>query len=180
MREGAAVLLIAGAGLAAISPGAYLQLVHPGRLNPDNALYEQVTAAVAVHRPEMLIAHRGLNFYYQYRTMGEAFPYKPEPHWPRERVWRVTYGIKPAEFAYYLPPESLWNSSFLFDLPDQYALIREDRWEAFRRGVEGSGDEELKDRVLRLWLNPNEPRPAFLYQKHRPRDEQGEFGAFPD
>ena len=104
-------LVFAGASLALASisawPGFYGRLYHPDRLNPDNALYQKVTAAVAPLRPEMLIAHRGLNFYYQYVTLGEAFAYEPEPHWPKERIWRVAYGISAAEWAAYLPVADL-------------------------------------------------------------------------
>jgi hypothetical protein len=164
---------------AGAMPRVYLRMVHPDRLNPDYALYEEVVKAVAPLKPAMLIAHQGLNSYYVYRTMRDAFPYEPEAHWPKKRIWRVVYGVAPSEWAYFLPGDCLWGGGKLFALPGPYSLIREDCWHTFRQRVALSADQELKDRVLRLWLNPYRKRPAFLYHKHRTGEEDEIFTAMP-
>ncbi|NLY89948.1 MAG: hypothetical protein GX085_10120 [Firmicutes bacterium] len=163
--------------LALIFPKDYLELVHPGHLDPDYQLYEEVTRILEEHEIPMLIAHRGLNFYYKYRTLREAFHYEPEDHWPKELIWRVVYGITPSEWVFYLPPYFLWDSGKLHTLVGPYSLVREDGWVEFREAVRQSGDEYLQERVFSLWLNPAQKRPAFLYQKHSA--DEGVFSARP-
>ena len=114
-----------------------------------------------------------MNFYYKYRTLREAFHYEPEAHWPKELVWRVAYGITPAEWAAYLPPGCRWESGKLITLPGPYSLVREDVWHRFREAVRQSGDEYLQERVLALWLNPSQRRPGFLYEKHQSGADEG-------
>lgn len=171
----AAVVLVAGGAFANI----HLRLVHPNRLNPNYALYERVTDELIRRDIRMLVAHRGLNFYYKYRTMREAFHYEPESHWPKDKVWRVAWGISASEWAYYLPDENLWGSGKLVDLPGPYTLIREDCWALFRRQVAACKDEELKERVCRTWMNPYQKRPAYLYAKYEDVKEAGPFTALP-
>jgi hypothetical protein len=163
--------------LVQVFPADYLNLVHPAHLNPDYGLYDAVTEILAEREIEMLIAHRGLNFYYKYQTLREAFHYEPEDHWPKELIWRVVYGISPSEWAFYLPSEFLWESGNLSTLVGPYSLIREDGWVNFRDSVRNSKDLYLQERVFSLWLNPAQRRPAFLYQKHS--EEEGVFSARP-
>lgn len=162
-----------------VSPGFCFSLAHPERLDPDYGLYEEVTMVLAGLELPMVIAHRGLNFYYKYRTLREAFHYEPEAHWPKELVWRVAYGITPAEWAAYLPPDCRWESGKLITLPGPYSLVREDVWHRFREAVRQSGDEYLQERVLALWLNPSQRRPGFLYEKHQSGADEGVFSALP-
>ena len=158
---------------------SFLPLIHPEKLNPDYALYHKVTRELQKREIPMLIAHRGLNFYYKYVTGREAFHYQPEKHWPKTKIWRVVYGITPSEWAYYLPEEKLWGSRLLMVLPGPYSLIREDGWDIFRSVVKNSEDEDLKDRVFQLWLNPSQYRPVYLYPKHIKDDDDSEFRAIP-
>lgn len=165
--------------ISIVFPGGGIDLVHPARLDPDYALYEEVTTVLAGMELPMVIVHQGLHFYYKYRTLREAFAYEPEDHWPKELIWRVAYGISPAEWAAYLPPDALWESGKLLTLPGPYSLIREDLWQQFREAVRESGDQYLQERVFSLWLNPSQKRPAFLYEKHRPGEDEGVFSALP-
>ena len=163
--------------LVQVFPDGYLKLVHPEQLNPDYGLYDAITKILAEQEIDMLIAHRGLNFYYKYQTLQEAFHYEPEDHWPKELIWRVVYGISPSEWAFYLPSDFLWESGNLYTLVGPYSLIREDGWVKFRDSVRNSKDVYLQERVFSLWLNPVQRRPAFLYRKHS--EEEGVFSARP-
>lgn len=172
----AAVVLSAGIVFTA----DFQVLVHPSSLNPDYAMYRQVTEAVAPRKPPMLIAHLGLNYFYKYETMLESFPYEPEAHWPKDRIWRVVYGIRASEWAYYLPEDLTWDSGKLYMLPGPYSLVREDVWKIFREKVKVSGNGDLGERVFSLWLNPFQKRPGFVLRQHdREKEAGGEFSAFP-
>ena len=164
--------------LVTLFPKLYLDLVHPNRLNPNYPLYDQVTKAIADRNIPMLIAHQGLNYYYKYKTMKESFPYEPEFHWPKQKIWRVVYGVTPSEWAYYLPEKCLWGSGLLFNLPGPYSLIREDCWNVFRNNIKFSSDDQSKDLVFNSWLNPSQPRPEFA-RKRAEKDTDGEFSACP-
>jgi hypothetical protein len=172
----AAVVLSAGIVFTA----GFQELVHPSSLNPDYAIYRQVTEAVAPRKPPMLIAHLGLNYFYKYETMLESFPYEPEDHWPMDRIWRVVYGIRASEWAYYLPEDLTWDSGKLHMLPGPYSLVREDVWKIFREKVKVSGNGDLVERVFSLWLNPSQKRPGFVLRQHdREKEAGGEFSTFP-
>lgn len=159
-------------------PKGYFHAAHPNRLNPDYALYDRVTAAVSGRDIPMLIAHQGLNYYYKYKTMKESFPYEPESHWPKLKIWRIVFGITPSTWAYYLPEQDLWGGDRLIKLPGTYSLIREDLWVQFRERVRTSQDEELRTLVFYSWFNPSQKRPEFA-RKRAEKDTDSEFSAFP-
>jgi hypothetical protein len=161
----------------ALFPKPYLNLIHPARLNPDYPIYDQVTKAIAPQDISMLIAHQGLNYFYKYKTMKESFPYEPESHWPKAKIWRIVYGVTPSQWAYYLPERQLWGSGLLFDLSGPYSLIREDCWNEFRNKVKLGSDDELKSLVFDCWRNPSQLRPEFARQ--RAKQDRGEFSAYP-
>jgi hypothetical protein len=165
-------------GLAAFFSKEYLASVHPDRFNPDYPLYDQVTQAIGGRDIPMLISHQGLNYYYKYKTMKESFPYEPESHWPKTRIWRVVFGITPSTWAYYLPKQDLWGGGLLFSLPAKYTLVREDLWVQFRDQLRTSQDEELRVLVFHSWLNPSQKRPEFA-RKRAEKDNDGEFSAYP-
>lgn len=164
--------------LVAIFPKGYQDSVYPDRLNPDYQLYDQITGEIARREIPMLITHQGLNYYYKYRTMKESFPYEPESHWPKRKIWRIVFGVTPSQWAYYLPDEYLWGSGTLYDLAGPYALIREDGWNEFREKIKLCPDDELKNIVLDSWLNPSRLRPEFA-RKRAEQDDDGEFSAYP-
>jgi hypothetical protein len=176
-------LVLAILAFMTVYPKEYLQRVHPGRLNPDYALYDQVATSIAGRDIPMLIAHQGLNYYYKFKTMKESFPYEPESHWPKLKVWRLVYGITPSTWAYYLPEQDLWGGQGgqggrLFSLPEPYSLIREDLWVQFRDQIRTSRDEELQALVFHSWLNPSQKRPEFA-RKRAEKDKEGDFSAYP-
>ena len=127
----------------------------------------------------MLIAHQGLNYYYKYLTLKESFPYAPEEHWPKPRIWRVVYGVTPEEWGYYLPERYGWGSGLLIDLPGAYSLIREDGWTEFcNRLRRHCGDRDLYDRVFHSWRNPIQKRPEFRRQRSKGQGKN-EFSPYP-
>lgn len=175
------LLLLGSLALIAVFPKDFYQLVYPKKMDPDYALFHQVTMAFSTKEIPMLVAHQGLNYYYKYQTMKESFPYEPEAHWPKQKIWRVVYGVRLAEWNFYLPEKFLWDSGLLLDLPGPYSLIREDCWNVFRDRVEKkSQDEDLRDRVLHSWRNPNRKRPEFSRGRVNEKEDEGEFSAHPN
>jgi len=170
---------VCGAALVIVSVSAFhcLAYAHPARLDPDYTVYEQIVKNLTNQDIPMLIAHRGLNFYYKYRLRRESFPFEPEDTWNHRRVWRLTYRITPAEMNYYLPASCRFGTGLvqMLSVPD-YLLLREDCWDAFRDRVRLVDDDDLHARVFESWKNPSQKRPEFLYAKHA-KDEVSEFPA---
>ncbi|MDH5178825.1 MAG: hypothetical protein OEZ39_08750 [Gammaproteobacteria bacterium] len=141
---------------------------HPAHLDPDNRAYDTVTKQIGTYDIPMLIAHRGLNFYYKFKTHKESFHYEPEEHWDKTRIWRLSYRITADELGYYLPKECSWQSDRIKTTGHaDYFLIREDCWFRFRQAITPEVDQDLYTRIYQWWRNPAQHRPAFLYRKHR-------------
>ncbi len=168
-------------GLAAITLLAFL----PARLadnrgllmSEDYASDERVVAALRSENIPMLIAHRGLDFFYTYRLRRDAFHFDPEPNWNRVSIWRVTVRITPEEAAYYLPPRCSWGETARAIAGTDYLVIREDCWEQLRSGLNAKDNPDLYLEVWQDMDNPSQPRPAFLRSKHRD-DARGPFPAY--
>ncbi len=174
------IIISGGLILTIFAPNIYYHFVYPNKFNSEYLIYHQVTAAIEDKEIPMLIAHQGLNYFYKYQTMKESFPYEPEDHWPKDKIWRVVFGIRDSEWGYYLPEKHLWDSGFLLDLPGDYSLIREDVWNQFRNGVEQeSQDPDLHYRVFNSWYNPNQKRPEFSRKRATGNNEGDEFSAYP-
>ncbi|MFA6903450.1 MAG: hypothetical protein WC236_10235 [Gallionellaceae bacterium] len=158
-----------------------LSYSHPAHLDPDNRAYANVTQEISQENIPMLITHRGLNFFYKFKTHKEAFPYEPEAHWNKTHIWRLTYKITGDEFSYFLPASCSWESGLIKSVNEKYYfLIREDCWVKFRGAVRENENQDLYDRIWKFWRNPSQSRPGFLYNKHaNDRNEQkDEFPAF--
>lgn len=173
------ILFFALAILIPLSAKWRLELSHPRSIDPDFSSYDQVTDELKTQSIPMLIAHKGVVFFYKFKLMREAFPYEPESHWDKSRVWRLLYKIAPEELNYYLPEtcgleSGLWKTLSTED----YNLIREDCWEAMRAKLHREEDSDLYQRAWETWLNPAQKRPAFLYPKHE-GDKDLEFSALP-
>jgi hypothetical protein len=155
-----------------------LKISHPLNLDPDFQAYDQVVNDLKGFDIPMLIAQKNLVYFYDYKLMREAFPYEPEDHWNKERVWRVLYKIFPEELNYYLEERCKWEGGLLKSLtnPD-YQLIREDCWESMRSKITFDENSDLYHRAWETWLNPSKKRPLFLYPKHG--GGEGEFSAMP-
>ena len=159
--------------------GAFWRLpyAHPESLDPPYAEYEAVVRVLAPMKLPMLVLHRGMHFYYKYRTGMEAFSYEPEPHWNKKRVSRLIYGALPNEIYARLPAECSWEDARLFPT-ERYILLREDCYADLRDALQREDNPELHDLLWNDTLNPNTPRPAFLYNKHK-NEEPTEFPALP-
>jgi hypothetical protein len=170
-------------GLAAIALLALL----PTRLNgnrgllprEDYASYERVVEALRSENIPMLIAHRGLDFFYTYRLRRDAFHFDPEPNWNRVNIWRVTVRITPEEVAYYLPPRCPWGETARAVPGTDYVVIREDCWEQLRADLNAKDNPDLYLEVWQDMDNPSQPRPAFLRARHR-EEAKGPFAPYAD
>jgi hypothetical protein len=158
-----------------------LSYSHPTYLDPDNRAYAAISQQLRHDTIPMLIAHRGLNFYYKFKTHKESFPYEPEPHWDKTHIWRLSFKITADEFTYYLPEACSWGSGLIKAMNEKYYyLIREDCWVKFREAVREEENQDLYDRIWHSWRNPSKARPGFLYRKHANESnrQQDEFSTF--
>ena len=129
--------------------------------DPPYELYEEVSqnAMIALEEADvdLIIAHRSLAEFITYTYQLDALPWAPEEHFERERVWRITAGIIPAEFSYYLSTDI--SGEYFVRLKGDYGLIREDYWEDF---VENTSNEPAMVEAINTWRNPMNLRPQFL------------------
>lgn len=140
----------------------------------DYGSYERAVADLVHDRIPMLIAHRGLDFFYSYRLRRDAFHFDPAPGWKRSDIWRIALRITPEEVAYYSPPTCLWGETARTIPATDYLLVREDCWEQLRANVSRKDNPDL---YVELWENAENPsgeRPTFLRSKHRDHSV-GEF-----
>jgi hypothetical protein len=136
-------------------------------VSKNYATYERVVAALRRDDIPMLIAYRGLDFFYSYRLKRDAFHFDPDPNWNRTRIWRVAVRITPEETVYYSPPTCAWGETARAIPGTDYLLIREDCWEQLRAGLNPNDNPDLYMEVWQDMDNPSQPRPAFLRVKHR-------------
>lgn len=101
-------------------------------------------------RPELLIAHVGINFLYDHETGGEAMAWAPEPELDRQRIGRIVWGVRPHE----------WTGEFTV-LDGDYSYVSEATWEALS---EGPISEDLAGRI-EDGRNPRRVRPAGLTRR---------------
>ena len=145
----------------------------------DYGSYNKVVKDLEPQEIPMLIAHRGLAFYYTYNLQRDAFHFDPEPHWAQDKIWRVTVGVTAEELAYYGPTPCVFGATARKISETDYLLVREDCWQQFRNSVSADDNPDL---YLTAWgpaANPSHARPAFLRQKHKNRDATA-FPAFAD
>lgn len=172
---GFVALAVGTAGIA----GLRLHLASPHGWSPELPAFARLADEIGPLRLPMLIARKDFVFFYKYRWMQEAFPYEPEDHWDKTRIWRLAYAVTPEELRHFLPAHCGWAPGLVRTLavPD-YHLVREDCWAALRARVVPHEDADLDRRVRQTWLNPAQKRPAFLYPKHV-GDPDDEFPALP-
>lgn len=174
-----AFFLLAGL-LAALAVGwQRLDYSHPAQANPPYAAYARISAKLEKLDIPMLIVHQGMHYYYKFRTGREAFSYEPEPHWPKERTWRLVYGPSPEELFSYMPKDCTWQSGQLrLFAGTPYSLVSENCYARFRASVDKAMNPKLHALLWNNAFNPARSRPAFLYKRHLD-DEESEFSALP-
>jgi hypothetical protein len=144
-----------------------MQAYHELLLSDDYAAYEHVVAALGDAKIPMLIAHRGLDFFYSYRLRRDAFHFDPEPNWNRAEIWRVAARITPEEVAYYSPPTCPWGETAKLIRGTDYVRVREDCWEQLRAQLNPNDDPDLYSEVWDNMENPSQARPAFMRSRYR-------------
>jgi hypothetical protein len=160
-REAVPVMLFLALSALSIYTGrSYVPELH----DPPYAFYgelaEEAMVGLSGRDCELVIAHRALAEMITYRYGVDALSWAPEDSFPRERVWRITAGILRDEVSLYLDPSVA--DSFFIPLSRDYALLREDHWEAFLRSI---ADEPVMLEAVRTWRNPLERRPAYLRKR---------------
>lgn len=158
-----AVVLIAVIAFLPIRLRGYTGLL----VADDYARYEEVVTVLARDNIPMLIAHRGLDFFYSYKLRRDAFHFDPEPNWNRTEIWRVAQGITPEEIVFYSSPTCVWGQAARTISDTDYLLVREDCWESFRARLNRDDNPDLYTEVWEDVENPSQPRPAFLRARHR-------------
>jgi len=143
-----------------------LDRYHDILLTDDYVQYEKVVAALSRREIPMLIAHRGLDFFYTYRSRRDAFHFDPEANWNRSQIWRAATRITPEELAYYSPPSCPWGETAGSIPGTGYVLVREDCWEHIRAAIKADDNPDLFIEVWEDPENPSQPRPAFLRVRH--------------
>lgn len=144
--------------------------------NNEYKQYDELISAMADKEIPMLIVHKRFHYYYKYKTGLEAFSYEPESHWNKKRIWRLVYGVTPAETFFYKPDTCAWNKDIYLFPEFLYMLMREDCYFEMRKAVNQEQNPELYDLLHKNGINPFAHRPAFLYKKHK-HDANTEFPA---
>ena len=131
---------------------------------PPYARYRALFSRIPRPLPPLLIAHQGINFFYDHVTGEEALAWAPEPELERSRIGRLVWGVTDGEWVAYAPTREALPPPVRLD-PD-CVYVREDVFEAFRAEARAQGDEDLLER-LADWRNPSVVRPAALLRNHR-------------
>ena len=131
---------------------------------PPYARYRALFSRIPRPLPPLLIAHQGINFFYDHVTGEEALAWAPESALERSRMGRLVWGVRDGEWVEYAPTREGLPRPVRLDR--DYVYVREDVFEAFRAEARAQGDEELLER-LADWHNPSEVRPEALLRNHR-------------
>jgi len=161
--EAVAVLVFAVLLAASLFTG---RSYNPELHDPPYEYYEELagesmTALTGIDC-ELIIAHKALAHMIAYYYEVDVLPWAPEECFPRPRVWRITAGILQDEVAMYLGNQAA--EQYFIPLSQDYALIREDYWEAFMQSI--ASDPVMLEAVS-TWRNPLEQRPAYMTKENR-------------
>ena len=150
-----AVLLLVGAPFIA-------KTGYRPETDPPYRLYRQIVERIPRPLPSLLIAHQGLNFYYDHLTGHEAMAWAPDPSSPTDTK-RVVYGVSEGDWLALLTqrPQLPWPVR----LTETYWYVSEATFVALTGKAEQAGDTELLE-VLHDWRNPLKQRPWMLLRNH--------------
>jgi hypothetical protein len=166
-RPGVQKILAAAAMVAIALMPLRLRAYHSLLMADDYGAYETVVTGLREANIPMLIAHRGLDFFYSYRLRRDAFHFDPEPEWNRQETWRVAARITPEEVAYYSPPGCRWGETGKMIRGTDYLLVREDCWEQLRAHVTRDDNPDLYTELWESSENPSQKRPGFLRARYQ-------------
>jgi hypothetical protein len=100
-------------------------------------------------------------------TGRDSFSFTPEADWDLEAVSRVAIGIDRDEFVYYAGDVCPWGSEFVEQIPGtSWIWMKESCWQELTRRVTEDSDPNLYRRIHDEGLNPSQPRPNFLRDRH--------------
>lgn len=140
--------------------------------------FEKIVSKLKQKNVEMLIAARPLKFFYTARTGRDAFPFDPESHWPKDRVWRVVFDVEGDEYGFTAEEGCFFGEENASNIADTGALlIREDCWEKFRRSISKDELPGLYARVFQNSRNPSQQRPERLRERNK-HDSSSPFSAY--
>jgi hypothetical protein len=166
-----ALATILAISVAPVRLSCYSELL----MSNDYPQYEKIVTALSTDNISMLIAQRGLDFYYTYTLHRDAFHFDPDPNWNRAEIWRVAARVTPEEITYYFPSSCAWGVQAKTIANTGDLLVREDCWEQFRARVNANDNPDLFAEVWEDAENPSHSRPVFLRARHQGATEK----AFP-
>ncbi len=132
------------------------------QVTPPYAHYRKLIEAMSRPLPELLIAHTGINFFYDHLTGHEALAWAPEADLDRTKIMRLAWGIRVGEWLAYAPEREDVPRPKVLD--GEYTLVREDVWEQFVAAASAEDNDDLQARI-RSWHNPLKLRPSSLRRR---------------
>lgn len=130
--------------------------------DPPYKYYRRIVEKIDLPDDSLLIAHLGINHVYTYyNNLRDALNYEPDFDVPKDKLWRLVYGVNylAIEDKLYDESEETLNECIQI-LDSSYLLIREDLWKKF---IER--EEEIYVENYLNWYNPHTVRPTFI-RKH--------------
>jgi hypothetical protein len=135
---------------------------NPKLQDPPYARYDQISAKVKsnlTENPELIIAHKGLADYLDYKLSIDAMSWVPEYEIEESKLLRVAYLQFPQLFEYY-------TKSTAKQLSTYYFLVQENEWQLYLKELETNEDEDLYLEHTD-WRNPNKIRPKYLTENKK-------------
>lgn len=124
--------------------------------DPPYAYYRVLVEKIDLPEDSLLIAHQGLNHVYTYYNhFKDSLNYVPDFEIPVEKLWRICYGLSPRLIITQFPEAA--EKGLVWELGDEYTLIREDYWQQFL----DFSEPELRE-SYNNWYNPFTARPKFI------------------
>ncbi len=111
----------------------------------------------------LVIAHQGLNYYYDYITKKDALAYIPDAEkYPDDLTWRITYGITYDGFMSVLPHDYVKKYPPIKALTQRYYLVREDLWKYF---IVNLKENDYLREIAYSWRNPHKKKPVYVKKR---------------
>lgn len=150
----------------------------------NHAIWEQWMCFLQDKDVPMLVTPKGFNWFYKFRTGRESFPFGPEDHWPKDKIFRFVVGSSAAHLEPFVSKECKeqlipFDEQRCGDLVLDACLIREDCWQEAWANITAATAPHIFPFIHHDDLNPMQKRPAFLYRKHKADHPDDPFPALP-
>lgn len=133
--------------------------IYNPKKDPPYDYYKQVIKDIDLPEDSLLIAHLGLNHCYTYyKDLKDCLNYLPDFEVQNNEIWRLAYGVNANylhQFFGEFDEDEL--NKFIYQIDNNYVLIREDLWQRYLNYEEDDIVESLNN-----WFNPHEYRPKFI------------------